>query len=294
MSLDHSLIPIKWNPSLRFVAFGDWGHSSPIRRTLLEQLRGQDLDFIILLGDNFYYDGVASVTDPQWEVVEEEFPPDVRLYPVLGNHDYHMDPFSQVFYSSRMGNKTWKMPFLYYDEMIPLGNDSVHFLFLDTCLLAPRMSMQLFDMCLIPISKRRDFLEMIDKFSQSQKIWIRDTLARSTSRWKIVCGHYPLFSNGSHVLSNELRQFLLPLFREYRVNLYFSGHDHNGQVILEQDTCFVVSGAIAEHQFPKEKRGFHHLFQSNCEGYFHCEVTHNSIHLDYIMKDGKQTRIISL
>ena len=128
----HRPIDVIWNPVIRFVAFGDWGLGSTSRSQSLRSIRMHQhfLDFIILLGDNFYYNGVKDTADPQWDVLKTEFPQHVRLYPVLGNHDYHQDASAQISYSSTHENTTWKMPFYYYDEVIPLGNETIHFFLL--------------------------------------------------------------------------------------------------------------------------------------------------------------------
>ncbi len=41
-----------------------------------------------------------------------------------------------------------------------------------------------------------------------------------------MCGHYPVFSVGSHGDTDELQDILLPLMEKYGVDVYFSGHDH--------------------------------------------------------------------
>ena len=41
-----------------------------------------------------------------------------------------------------------------------------------------------------------------------------------------MCGHYPVFSVGSHGDTDELQENLLPLLEAYGVDVYFSGHDH--------------------------------------------------------------------
>ncbi len=45
-------------------------------------------------------------------------------------------------------------------------------------------------------------------------------------KWLIVAGHYPIYSAGSNGDINELKQNLLPLLLEYKIDAYISGHDH--------------------------------------------------------------------
>ena len=44
--------------------------------------------------------------------------------------------------------------------------------------------------------------------------------------WLLVVGHYPIFSRGEHGDISELKEYLLPLLIQYKVNAYLSGHDH--------------------------------------------------------------------
>jgi hypothetical protein len=46
----------------------------------------------------------------------------------------------------------------------------------------------------------------------------------------LVAGHYPVVSMGEHGDTDELKQYLVPLLEQYRVNAYFDGHDHFSEV----------------------------------------------------------------
>jgi hypothetical protein len=57
--------------------------------------------------------------------------------------------------------------------------------------------------------------------------WIDKELAASSSDWKIVFFHHPLYSSGNrHGSDLRLREVLEPLFVKYNVSVVLNGHDH--------------------------------------------------------------------
>ena len=57
--------------------------------------------------------------------------------------------------------------------------------------------------------------------------WLENELKTSTSNWKIVFFHHPLYSSGDrHGSDLSLRNVLEPLFLKYNVSVVLSGHDH--------------------------------------------------------------------
>jgi predicted MPP superfamily phosphohydrolase len=57
--------------------------------------------------------------------------------------------------------------------------------------------------------------------------WVEDELKASSSNWKIVFFHHPLYSSGDrHGSDVKLREALEPLFVKYNVSVVLNGHDH--------------------------------------------------------------------
>jgi hypothetical protein len=57
--------------------------------------------------------------------------------------------------------------------------------------------------------------------------WLEKELKASTSDWKIVFFHHPLYSSGDrHGSDVRLRDVLEPLFLKYNVSVVLNGHDH--------------------------------------------------------------------
>ena len=60
-----------------------------------------------------------------------------------------------------------------------------------------------------------------------QIAWVEQELKASSSKWKIVVFHHPLYSSGErHGSDVGLREVLEPLFVKYGVSVVLTGHDH--------------------------------------------------------------------
>jgi len=201
-------------------AIGDIGVYDPDVRKLVNKLNnGQE--FIAILGDNFYPYGLQN--DAQVKAYLETFAKvKTPIYPILGNHDYsNADVRMQIKFPY------WSMPHYYYCKIY----DNIGFWFIDTQLLDP--------------GDKRDnnvfmnlwrSLEMVhgdvERAAEYQLQWLTNSLQRHKKlKFKVVFGHYPIFTGGIHGDNIKLVQKLLPLFKKFNVTTYISGHDHNLQHI---------------------------------------------------------------
>jgi Calcineurin-like phosphoesterase len=77
-----------------------------------------------------------------------------------------------------------------------------------------------------------------------QLLWLRDRLARSTARWKIVFLHHPLYTTGRYAgVSRGHRWTLEPLLTAGGVQVAFSGHEHIYQrSALQRGVQYFISG----------------------------------------------------
>lgn len=65
--------------SVRFLVIGDWGGlpifpyrtaiEGAVARELGQFAQQQQIEFVLALGDNFYFDGVKNVEDPRFQVI---------------------------------------------------------------------------------------------------------------------------------------------------------------------------------------------------------------------------------
>lgn len=277
---------------ITFSAFGDWGSATPSRDRVLQSLREMryQLDFCVLLGDNFYPDGVRSVDDPRWkDDVVSQFPPSLRLYAILGNHDYHHNAHAQIQYTYH--GETWKMPYYYYAEEFRMGSSYLQILFLDTTILAPTMTDELLRQCQVDEASREAFREHVRSHRAKQLKWLEQQLAKSHAQWRIVCGHYPLLSNGTHEVCPRFYESVFPILAQYGVHVYLAGHDHNAQLIESpqpggHSIYCCVAGAVSATTEPR-RRVPGTLFLSTHPGQWVCEVSESEMTMSYVDQDQK-------
>ena len=214
-------------PSVSFFAIGDTGFGGEILRAnaagMERAAEERPVGFALLLGDNFYLEGVQTTEDPRWkEIFEDGFPGKalaVPFYAVLGNHDHRGSIEAQIAYTKK--STRWKMPARWYTFTVPLKDGaSAQFFALDTQ----------------PI--HHGWGEGAEEAD-----WLESELLRSKARWKIVFGHHPFLSHGSHGATPELAR-IAPMLERHHVDLALSGHDHDLQVIRSKAGWVqVVSGA---------------------------------------------------
>jgi len=201
---------------IRVIAIGDMGTGSAEQTAVAETIRlahqKQPFDFGITLGDNYQDDGPAAPDDPRWQTYWSRLYPSLGLtfYASLGNHDWGNPdgPAASVMFAQR--DPAFRLPAPYYTYTA----GPVQFFVINTPLL-----------------------------SEAQLVWLKEALAASAARWRVVYGHYQMYS----VLRGDNQALvgkLLPILKEHRVHIYLCGHEHIFQHLKpEGGVEFFVSGA---------------------------------------------------
>jgi len=245
-----------------FLVLGDWGRQGgheqvEVAEQMARAARDPKIGFVVAVGDNFYENGVASATDPQWrssfENVYRDGSLQVPWFAILGNHDYRGNCDAQIAYGK--SSPRWRMPSRYYSETIALdGNSTADLFFLDT---SPFVQAYAHDEKMGPDVRSQD--------TAKQLAWLDRSLAASKARWKICFGHHPIYSGGEHGNTPELIERLLPLLARHGVRVYFSGHDHDLQHLRTGEIDLFVSGGGAgyreTHETPRTE------FAGSCAGF---------------------------
>jgi len=235
------------SPELRIVAFGDFGEQpnrntgpqNEVAQAITAYHTDQPFDFGLTLGDNFYPAGLTSPTDPRWTSQWERLysPMGIRVYAILGNHDYKnaRSPGAEIARSRH--SATWCLPRPYFT--FTAG------------------AVQLFAVDTTPVEEPGyDPGGAMD----AQRLWLDRALAASRARWKIVYGHHPVYSNGEHGGRSgalpRIKSYLLPLLLKHKVDVYLSGHDHDLEALEpEGGVHFYVSGGAGRHLRAFERKG---------------------------------------
>ncbi len=258
---------------LQFIALGDFGTGGLGQRAVAFGMAGKSrldpVEFVLLLGDNFYEDGVESVDDKQFQSKFEGMynSPSLQVpfYVVLGNHDYRGNAEAQVEYTGL--SKRWKMPARYYTFTQTIDDSTeVQFFALDTNPIAAG-----------------------DSQAAEQIAWLKSELDKSRARWKIVFGHHPLYSGGHHGNDEEtltIRARLEPIL-EPAIDLYLSGHDHDQQLIkpLDKRLHYAVSGAGAKCRDVEWKDGT--IYAGTNLGFAWFRLSHRELLVEFLTATGK-------
>jgi tartrate-resistant acid phosphatase type 5 len=246
--------------SIRVLAFGDFGDGNePQRATAAAMVayhKSHPFDFGITLGDNFYPNGIASLADPRWKSQFEDLygPMGIKFYATLGNHDYY-DPKSpgvELDYSK--ASPDWRLASYYYTFVA----GPVQFFAIDTvCLTQPELD------------------------------WLAQQLASSKARWKLVYGHYPLYS--ATVEDRDLIRRLLPVLKAGAVDIYLSGHHHNLQVLKPDGNLhFWISGGGGAHVHPLRWVYERAVYKEKVNGFTVLEADDHAFTARFVGIDGRE------
>ena len=230
----------KADSAIRFAVIGDWGwygQADQMKVAASMEKVGAECayDFIVSTGDNFYDSGVDSVGDVLWDLSFENVYSGAHLqcpwYVILGNHDYRGAPSAEIAYSGN--SPRWRLPSKYYREQFNFGvGETLDIFFMDSNPYQKDL-----------LSAGSSYPELNAQDTIYQDGWIDSGLHNSSSTWKLVFGHHPLYTCGMR--KNE-HQFMLKfenLFNETHVDAYFCGHEHDLQVHKPTGTVtYFVSG----------------------------------------------------
>lgn len=197
---------------LRVFAVADSGSGDSAQRAVAVQMaqrhRRSPVELVLLGGDNIYNDGdIALVRSHFEQPYRELLQAGVPFKAVLGNHDVRRDGGA-----GQLAYRGFGMEGRWYS----FRRGPVQFFMLDT--------------------------NPGDHWT-TQLSWLRRQLAASRAPWKVVVGHHPLYSEGFYGDDAGLIARLTPLFKNYGVQLYINGHDHNyARTPAIQGTTYLTVG----------------------------------------------------
>jgi len=307
-----------------FISIGDWGAKGA--KKIAGYMGDHDPEWLLAIGDNFYSDGVSGVDDPQFKnKFEDTFTADtlqVPWYVVAGNHDYYGGDKGIAAEIAYSGHSTrWKFPANYYDKVLTMtSNATVHVVGVDTWAInggdtyvnfdpytnraslknktlieyryqigSDDMGKPKHDILLKTFSEDDPSNPVQSRADQPQLDWIKKTLSASTADWKIVMGHFPIYSatTGEHGDTKSLIKLLLPILQDTKADVYFSGHDHILQHIYKKGVHFFGSGAGArEHKGVNKKYSGLQGYHEGKYGFMVHEVNKTTLKTIFVDQDG--------
>jgi tartrate-resistant acid phosphatase type 5 len=250
---------------LNFLVFGDWGvNGATGQAQVAAQMARTAADtgaaFMLAVGDNFYEVGVKDVNDPQWQTSFERVyaAPSLQIpcYAILGNHDYCGNCDAQIEYGQ--SHPRWIMPARYYTRSHRIGETgTLQFFYIDTNPFikeyhaVPKLPPNPTEHDRKAFEARSNMLANVSSQDTARQIaWLNDALANSKADWKVVVGHHPIYSGGTHGDQPELIEQILPILRRYGVHVYIAGHDHDLQHLQSGGIDFLCSGAAGAKLYP--------------------------------------------
>jgi predicted phosphodiesterase len=216
---------INESKNITFFALGDAGKGNFAQWRVAKAMeevaeKNKKLDFIAVLGDNFYTSGDLGLKSKVWNAYFENvysgrFLDAIPFYAVLGNHDKLNKIKDELAYSEHNGGSNrWRMPAKFYARDMGSigGRPLLRVVFLDTQPNVESLKIQ------------ADFIQK--SFAENTKQPV----------WRIVIGHHPVRNYGKHADETALmQQYILPALKEAKIDTYISGHDHNQQAIVNQN-----------------------------------------------------------
>ncbi|KAL9652875.1 hypothetical protein ABK040_010907 [Willaertia magna] len=287
------------NDTIHFLVIGDFGSGNEEQIKVAKGMNYfcqnvKKCDFIIGLGDNIYDDGVTSVNDIQFkEKFEDIYFFDnsslkIDWYNTLGNHDYRGDIAAQVEYTSK--SKYWKMPDYFYSIVKPskLNTFNLTIILTDTNALISSCGSGCNRTAYNTQKQRKD--EQIN--------WMKNIIKKNfenyENSWTIVAGHHPLYSAGIHFNNGEIIDLFESTFKEYKIPLYLSAHDHvmnwltNKSIKNETErTHYIVSGG-GGGSIRFQLRNNNLMNYDNGHGFFSVEVQKEFIFVIALNGEGKE------
>ncbi len=217
----------------RVWALGDSGTANVdqfnVRDAFYRHLGTNEIDLMLLLGDNAYNAGLDSEYQ---KALFDTYPTMLRktpLWPTLGNHETDQDstpsstiPYYQIFVTPTNaevgGVASGTKDYYSFDYA------NIHFI------------------CLDSMTSGRSA-------TGTMATWLTNDLANNTHDWTVAFWHHPPYTKGSHNSDTEsvlieMRQNLLPHLEYYGVDLVLCGHSHAYERSHLLDSHYTPSGAI--------------------------------------------------
>jgi len=221
--------PADTKRKIRIASFGDCGQNpngnqTNVRDAFLDFRGANPTDLWMLIGDNSYDGDDPMFQTNFFEPYQTNMMKNSMIFTVPGNHDYnnnetlaatHNIPYFSMF--SLPTNAEAGGVASGTEEWYSFDYGPVHFVMLDG-----------YGTRNVNGTDRKFFADTVN---HPEVVWLKQDLAATTKKWKIVYLHFPPYTQGGHNSEVEsdligIRQYIIPIFERFGVDVVMSGHSH--------------------------------------------------------------------
>lgn len=264
-----------------FAALGSAGTGLPGQRRVAEALarvaRREPIDFVLLLGDQFYPSGVGTPTDAaftaRFDTVYDAVGLPMPFWFVLGDAEHRGSVWAIQQYSG--ARVRWSFPDTSYDFELAVGDAKLHVIALDTRAMLGGIEN--------PVTRRARSL-------------LPQSLQRVRADWRVVAGHDPIVTHSpgaDRAAVARLHGQCAGLLERDRVDVYLSGGDRNLQLIRATGSTLHVAcggGAGPEAAESVEWRD-DTLFAATGGGFVVVRIAPRRLELSFHDADGATSHV---
>lgn len=223
-----TLPPSNTTRKLRFLAIGDCGNNSTnqvnVKNTFINYIGSNDIDAMILLGDNAYNSGTdAEFQTNYFNIYQNDFLRYYKLYPAPGNHDYGNSTANNTKTGSTPANS---MPY-HLIFSVPSSGEIGGV----ASGVKNYYSFDVGDVHFISLDSYGSDAGLLRDTLGTQTTWLKADLAANTKKWTIAFFHHPPYTKTSHTSDTEtdliaVREKFVRILERNGVDLILCGHSH--------------------------------------------------------------------
>ena len=183
-----------------------------------------------------YDQGITDVNDPLWQAnfqsVYTSPALEVPWFGVLGNHDWHGNVSAQ-WDGAALGFPRWRADMSFLDATAPEavthhGDGMLDVFYIDTRPYDKNTDEMVANGFLPQaVADNKEALALWwDAWREGQVARLEEQLAVSQARWKVVTGHYGIYSYGKAHGSTKAMAGINGVLRRGGAAVYINGHDH--------------------------------------------------------------------
>ena len=223
-----TLPPSNTTRKLRFLAIGDCGNNSTnqvnVKNTFLNYIGANDVDAMILLGDNAYNTGTdAEFQTNFFDVYKNDLLKFYKLYPAPGNHDYGNTTANNTKTGSTPANS---MPY-HLNFTVPMAGEIGGV----SSGVKNYYSFNIGDVHFISLDSYGNDAGLLGDTLGTQTNWLKADLAANTKKWTVAYFHHPPYTKTSHTSDTEMdlvaiREKMIRILERNGADLILCGHSH--------------------------------------------------------------------